>query len=306
MTYNWIFYPILAAFLWATVNHLDKYLIDKYCKNQEVGGLIIFSSLIGVPTALIIFLLNPSVLNIDLLTSIIIIVAGSLYLLGIIPYLYALDIDETSVVAPQALMLTIFTGILGYIFLGENITFIQLLGIIIILLGAITLSLDIKDITRMKMKTKVFGLMLISSFFIGLHIFLFKYFAIDISFLKTIFWIHIGFIVISIVFLLFIKRYKDQFFNLIRTNPLKIIFINTLGETLTIIGNLASYYGAFLVPLVISETIAEGTQPFFVLLIGIIITILFPKFAQEDLSLKIISHKLVSISLMLLGLVLLT
>ncbi len=298
----WITFPIIAALLWATVNHLDKYLLDKYCKNREIGGLMIFSSLIGIPVVLTIFVFNPAVINIDLRPALIITVAGALYILGLIPYLYALDIDETSVVAPQALMLTVFTGILGYVFLEENITFSQFSGIVLILAGALTLSLDIKSIYTLRLKLNVFLLMLISSFFIAGHIFLFKYFAIDLSFWKTVFWLHMGFILTSIVFLTFIRNYRNQFLSLIKTNPIGIISLNLVGEVLTVIGNLSSYYASLLAPLVISETVTEGIQPIFVLLIGILITIVFPNLKKENIGLKNLLHKTISITVMIFGL----
>lgn len=299
---NWIIFPIIAAALWATVNHLDKYLLDKYCKNREVGGLIIFSSIIGLPVAGLIFAINPTVINIDPLTAIVITIAGSMYLLGIIPYLYALDIDETSVVAPQALMLTIFTGILGYIFLNEEITLTQAIGLAIILIGALTLSLELSNLKTIRLKSKVFALMLLSSFFIAIHIFLFKYFAIDISFWKTVFWLHIGFIFLAVFFLIFQKNYRAQFFALVKTNPLRIITINIIGEVITILGNISSYYGALFAPLAIAEGITEGIQPIFVIAIGIIITVLYPNLTKENIQLKNIIHKTTSIIVMILGL----
>ena len=43
--------PLLAAFLWAVVGHLDKYIIDKIAENRKVGALTLFSALAGMPVA---------------------------------------------------------------------------------------------------------------------------------------------------------------------------------------------------------------------------------------------------------------
>ena len=80
---NWIFYSLIPAFLWAIVNHIDKYLIDKYCKGLNVGSLVIFSSLIGLPVMLVMYFFNQDVLNIPTL-DIALIIISSVSLFGVI------------------------------------------------------------------------------------------------------------------------------------------------------------------------------------------------------------------------------
>ncbi|HCY17767.1 TPA: hypothetical protein DHT42_01010 [Candidatus Nomurabacteria bacterium] len=48
---NWFFIALVAPFLWAFVNIADSFLISKYSqreKERSSGGLVIFSSLIGI------------------------------------------------------------------------------------------------------------------------------------------------------------------------------------------------------------------------------------------------------------------
>ena len=52
---NWFFIALGAPFLWAIVNIADQFLVAKYSvreKERSSGGLVLFSSLIGIFIAL--------------------------------------------------------------------------------------------------------------------------------------------------------------------------------------------------------------------------------------------------------------
>ena len=71
---NWFFIALIAPFLYAITNHIDKYLISKYIKEGKVGALIMFSALFGIFALPIILVINPMVLNISLWQIIILVV----------------------------------------------------------------------------------------------------------------------------------------------------------------------------------------------------------------------------------------
>lgn len=51
---NWFFIALGAPFLWAIVNIADTYLVSRYSekeKERSSGGLVLFSSLIGLVVA---------------------------------------------------------------------------------------------------------------------------------------------------------------------------------------------------------------------------------------------------------------
>jgi drug/metabolite transporter (DMT)-like permease len=302
---TWIIFPLLAAFLWASVNHIDKYLLSKFCRNREVGGLIIFSGLIAIPASIGLLIIKPSVItNIDLISAVILILSGVCYLLAVIPYLYALEDDDVSTVAPQMILTTVFSLILGYFFLHEKLTSIQFLGTLIIIIGSLLISLDLKDFSNTKFKSRMFFLMLTATFLMSLNAFTFKYVAIEADFITSIFWLNIGYLLITVFIFLFIKKYRNQFFTLVHVNPTGIISINLISEILTIIGNISLHYATLFVPLALAEVVTEGSQPFFILLISILITKLYPSLGEKHLGTKEISIKFTAAILMAVGIIL--
>lgn len=301
---NWIFLSIAAASLWAMVNHIDKLLIEKYCKNSTVGSLVLFSGLIGIPTALVIFFFEKSVIFINPLFALFTLIGGIIYILGVIPYLYALEKDETSEAAPMLLMTPVFSGILALIFLKEVPTATQVVASLVVVFGALWLSTDLNSYT--KIKFRIFLLMAISSALMAGNALIFKYFALDGSFWAIAFWTYLGFATAGILILLIVKSYRKQFILMIRENSAGILGLNILNEIITLAGNLAFYFATLFAPLAIVEATTEGLQPVSVLLFGIALTVLAPKIAKEEIDKKKLLQKASAIMMMALGVFVLT
>jgi drug/metabolite transporter (DMT)-like permease len=117
---QWFFIALAAPFLWALVNISDQYLVEKYSTGTRgSGGLVLFSSLMGVVVAAIISIFIQGVFAVPLLDKILLIIAGGTTIAWIILYLFTLEIEDVSVVVPWFLTVPIFGYVLGYIFLGE-------------------------------------------------------------------------------------------------------------------------------------------------------------------------------------------
>src|SRR5689334_2846683 len=131
---NWFFIALGAPILWAIVNIADNYLVAKFSnkeKEHSSGGLVLFSSLIGLFIALAIFIFTSHIFNISIIDKLLLLLNGGLTITWIILYLYALEIEDISVVVPWMLTIPIFGYVLGYIFLGETLTLSQIIGSII-------------------------------------------------------------------------------------------------------------------------------------------------------------------------------
>lgn len=296
---NWFLIALLAPALWSICNHIDKYLISKYFKGSGTGSLLIFSSLIGVFVLPIIFVFHPEVLSIDPLYGLLIAINGALYILALIPYIYALEKDEASIVMPLYQTVPIFSYILAFIVLKESLTTAQLLASSLIILGAIFITLDLSG-KKIRFKKQVFGLVLLSSFLVALNGLIFKFVAIRETFWTTSFWEYIGFATLAVLLFTFVKPYRRQFLFVIKRNKIPVIGLNGFNEVINVIGKLSMNFAMLLTPLALAWVV-NGFQPFFVLFYGIILTVFFPKLGNENLSKKHLSQKIFAIALMFLG-----
>ena len=296
---NWFFIALIAPFLYAITNHIDKYLISKYIKEGKVGALIMFSALFGIFALPIILVINPMVLNISLWQIIILVVIGILVVFSILCYLYALELDEATFVVPFYQTIPIFGFILAYFILGEILTKIQILASLSILFGALILSFDIQN-KKIRFKKKVVLLMIMASFFYAISDVLFKFIAIERGFWISTFWTLIGKIFIGIIFLIFVSSYRHQFIILFKKVKSKILTLNSINETATTIADSSLQYATLLAPVALVLMI-NSFQPLFVFVIGIGLTLFFPHINKENTSKNILIQKFLGISIIILG-----
>ncbi|MDP2672158.1 MAG: EamA family transporter [Candidatus Daviesbacteria bacterium] len=296
---NWFFIALLAPALWSVTNHIDKYLISKYFRGGGTGSLMIFSSLIGLFVVPFVYVFHPNVFNIQPTLAILIAFNGFLYVLGLLPYIYALQKDEASIVVPLFQTIPVFSYVLAYFVLGETLTTQQIIASMLVILGAITLSLDLTD-KKPKFKKVVFGLMFLSSFMVALNGLIFKFVAIQADFWTTSFWEYVGFALLAFILFTFIKSYREQFLSVVKANKVPVLSLNALNEVINIIAKLSMNFATLLAPLAL-VWVVNGFQPFFVLLYGVVITLFFPKFGTESLLKKHLIQKVIAILIMFVG-----
>src|SRR5437868_1494847 len=98
---NWFLFALVGPILWAATNHIDKFLLSKYIKGQTTGALMLFTGFFSIISLPVAFYFSQNIFQISFRDILLIIGSGILYLLGIIPYLYALNKDEASIVIPM-------------------------------------------------------------------------------------------------------------------------------------------------------------------------------------------------------------
>lgn len=296
---DWFLIALIPPALWSATNHLDKYLISKFFKGGGVGALMVFSSLIGLLLLPFIALWHPEVLVFST-QNILIAINGFLYILAVLPYFYALQKDEASICVPLFQLIPVFSFVLAYFVLGETLNNNQLLGGLLIVLGAIGISLDLSERKKVKFKNEVFWLMMLSSLIFALNFLFFKYFAIKSSFWFTSFWEYVGFAVFAFLLMVFVKSYREQFIDVLRHNRVTVLSLNGANEIVNIMAKVAFNLASLLAPITVIW-IVNGFQPFFVFAYGVILTLLFPKIVKENISGKSLIQKILAILIMFVG-----
>jgi len=296
---NWLFIALVPPFLFAVVNHFDKYLVQRYFKGAGVGAVLIFSALIGVFVAVPIAIFVPEVFDLPATHSLLIIANGFLYLLASLPYFYALAKDEASVVVPVFQLVPFFILLYAFLFLGESISRNGLLGGIIIVLGAVLISLELSG-NKVKFKQSVFWLMVLSSSLYALNFVLFKNFTIDNTFWVTNFWEYVGFVIFAALTLLFVRPYRREFFSVLKQNKKVVLAINGINEVVAVAAKATFNFASLLVPVALVSFVG-GFQPLFVFLLGVLLTVFFPKISKENISKRAMAQKILAILIMLVG-----
>jgi drug/metabolite transporter (DMT)-like permease len=297
---HWLFIAILGPLFWSLTNHLDKFLLSKHMQGVGKGALVLYSTFFGVIMLPIAFIIDNSVFSIGHKNILILVVCGILSSFAIYLYLYALEDEEASIVVPFFQTIPVFGYFMGLFFLGEHLTTSQIIGGLIIMLGAIILSFEITDDNGVSFKRKITLLMFASSISFALYEVLFKLAAVEEGFWKATFWQYVGLFIFGLCLFTCVKKYRSDFLFLIRKHNWKLFSINITNEGLTILGNSFYNFALLLAPAAL-VMITTGYQPLFVFLEGILLTLLFPHIIKEDISARSLMHKAGSIVLIIVG-----
>jgi drug/metabolite transporter (DMT)-like permease len=296
---SWFFLVLISSLGYATTNHIDKYLIEKHLKKGEVGSLILFSSLFSVFALPIVFFIHPEVFSVSFVQGIALATTGIMSVCAILFYLCALQKDEATNVVPFYQTIPVFGFILGYLVLGETITPAQTIASLFIIAGALVLSLELgMGVIRIKRRVAVF--MLSASLLYAMSSVVFKLVALEEGFWLSTFWSLTGTVLMGVFFLVAIPRYRNQFFSLLKENKVRILALNSINETLTILADFLSNFATLLAPIAL-VMLVQAFQPVFVLLIGVMLTLFFPHIGKESLSKKHLFQKIFAVCTIVIG-----
>jgi uncharacterized membrane protein len=296
---SWFFIALWAPFLVACANHNDKFLLSSYLQEKKIGAIVILSSLFsGVAIAIVLFI-QPDVYNVSIVSGSALVATGMLSVFAAVCYLYALDMDEASFVTPFYQTVPIFAYFLGYFILGETITLAQGLGSIAIIVGALVLSVEFAR-RGVRFRRNVVALMLGASFLSAINGVVFKLIAVDKGFWVALFWGFVGQVLAGVIFLSCVPSYRRDFLELFKQQKVAAIGLIALSETLFSVSEAVTLYATLLAPVAL-VLLVNSFQPLFVLTLGIVLTLFFPRAVKESMNRMKILQKGAGISLMLIG-----
>lgn len=297
---TWFFIALGAPFLWALTNIADQYLVEKYSVGRRgSGGLVLFSSLIGIFVALFIGIFTEGVLEISFLDKMLLITTGGMTIVWVILYLFTLEIEEVSAIVPWFMTVPVFGYVLGYAFLGETLLPQQIAGSLVILLGVLLISIDFSQ-EKKKVKWETAFYMLCACILISITGIIFKYVTIGNNFWVSSFWQYTGLGIFGLMIYILVPKYRKEFILMNKQGGSKIFTLNTLSEIFTVGGNLLTNFALLLAPVTLVYLVGSF-QPAIVLFLTLLATKFFPSIAQENMSKEVLFPKIVSIAIIILG-----
>ncbi len=285
---SWIVFAFCGPVLWAISVHLDKYLVERFFKDSNVAVLLVFTASVGLLLLPFIWFYEPGVTAPGAAGIAVIMLSGILYMGAMLFYLRALQTEEASVVAPFFQASPLFGYGLAYLILGETLSGRQIAGGMLIICGALFVSLRPGSAAGShapaggRFKARLALLMLACGFALAVSALIFKVFAIRAEFWTTTFWMFTGEAMFG-AGLLSVRAYRAQFFRLLRTNTAALLSINASNELINLGGGLGNRYALLLAPLSLVQAVSSTTA-LFVFIFGLVLNIVFPRFSHEHQS----------------------
>lgn len=296
----WFFVALIGPFMYALTNHIDKILLEKYFKKGGVGTILLLSSLISVFVLPIFFLADKTVLDVSGINILALAMVGILNVLVLWCYLFAIKEEEASVVIVFYQLVPVFGYVLSYFVLGEILTKMQIIAMAIIIFGTTIISFEIDSENKFKLRRKTILPMLAASFFWALESVIFKAVALEENVWRSLFWEHLALVLMGITIFIFMRSYRTNFISAIRNNSKTVLSIGVVNEALYVFGNLAFAFAYMLAPIAL-VLLTDSFQSIFALVIGIFLTVFFPKISVEKIQVKYIWPKIIAICITGIG-----
>jgi len=299
---NWLFFAIVAYFLFAVTAILDKFLLKKRIPSAAayvfyVGILSIFSFIL-LPFDFVWVGWNNFVAELAI---------GGILLGAVYTFILAIKNQEVSRSATLIGGLTpLFTLVLSYFILGERLEVNQLMAFILLITGGILISIKL-DVNFKKHHTKEFWLAVLTAVIAAALFALYYVLAKQVfsdqligrHFIAAFAYSRFGSFLAALLFLL-VPVYRKEIFGAHKTAGTAGGVLFVINKVLAAVSFIALNYSVKLG----SATLVNAMQGIqFVFLLGLVILLShkFPKIIKEEFNRKILIQKIIAVALIISG-----
>jgi len=295
---NWLFIAIIAHFLFALVFIVDKFIVSKTALQPVAYAF--YTGLLQI----FVLVLIPFGFKIPPLEQIIIsFIAGALFTFAVLFLYKSFQLGQVSRIAPViGGSVPIFTLILTYSFLGERLTFYQLIAFCLFVLGGIIILWPQKEkiqAVKSSLSKRLFIVFLSALLFAGSFV-LTKFIFTHQPFINGFIWIRLGG-VLGTILLFFWPGNIQRILEAAKIVKIRTIGVFSANKSLSAVAFILLNYAIFLGSVSLVNAL-QGIQYVFLLIIIAILSKKFPEIIKEKISNRIVAQKIIAILFIALGL----
>lgn len=295
---SWIFFVLGFHFLWAIGNSGDKFVVEKKIKNPLVYTQLMETlGIVGLVIVPFISFSLPSFMEILLIA-----LASLFWFWADVEYVKALQLEEVSRVNILWGLISVFSLLIGWFFIGEILNNKELVAFFILLLGTITASLHVNQ-KRLRFSGGFWHM--------AFACFLYASYAITIRKVTggvspwIVFVLSMAFVFLWSLLLFLKKSFRHDMGVFVKKKDLNLYLFLFVLAILNTTAHLLNIHALSLAPAALVLSLS-GFQAFFVFLIAIFVTKFYPNLFKEKFDLKNFSLKLIALFFLMIGLVFLS
>lgn len=302
---NWFIFSVLGTFLSASVNFVDKYLVEKHLSDSRV--MIIYSALCsGILGTVLFILIGKPIPPLDVLFMLLL--AGVLVITATLIYFNVIVREHVSFIVLFFQILPIFIMIEGFIFLGERLTTIQLLGSSLIIISSSALIWTDHNDAKFAWKISIGSLLGMLAFDVlwALSVLCIKLASTQVSFAQIIAIEHIGIALGGTIIFLVFRPIRISFLRSLQRLKRPVLLTIFLNEGVLLIAAKTSLDYAYTIGIIGLVSIVDSLQILFVVVLGFILTSLAPRIFKENVQKRVVFRKTIYILFMIIGVKMIT
>ncbi len=296
---NWFVLALIPPFFWAATNFIDQYLSRRYFMGKPLAHSSF--AVIGYGLFLIaIALYQPAVFSISPSTIIKTALIGTLFYVGVVPYILAIQKEDASNALPLFQTVPFFTLIFGWLLFQETMEIRHMIAGLVIICGGIGLLWDFRN---KSFSFQVLGLMISSSVIIALHMVLLRSISTEsIYWLTTTFWVMTGQMSCGLIYLCFSGKTRSHIKNVLIESRFEAFGWDLLQQSGAFAAKAFLILALAAAPSSTYVLLVNGIQPMLLMVFGITLGLLIPRhFNRHDFD-RFLGIKIIFIAMVLGGL----
>ncbi|MBR3052032.1 EamA family transporter [Candidatus Saccharibacteria bacterium] len=304
---NWLVFIGITLVVDSLRIFIDNYVSDVYFKgHQAVAQKLFYGYSISIISILILAVTGFNFTAFTPTLLIALIVAGVINSISSIFYYRALELDDSTNLGIFIQLAPVLYLVLGWLFLGETISPIQFAAFAIIVSAPLLIILTTRKKTRkLQIKAALFSFLYVLIAVISNLIFV-KANTTDADFITITAVLLLAKSLTSLAIVYSVPKWHHRFHYVWKRNHSKLLRPMLAN---TIIGSTKEYaYRAALVTaptVALASAVSDSSGPIVIFFMGIILTLIWPRFGREKLEKKTIVVHIIAVLLVVAGVVIL-
>lgn len=305
---NWLLIILTYIVIDSLVIYCDNYIADVYFKGKGSGGQKVVHGIGYILCSIILAFAFGFDFNTVPLTAIfLILLSGFISSFSGIFYYRALEIEDSTNLSIFFQLAPVLYLIYEVLVLGKSFTWMQLLALVLILSAPLLIILTTRKNSR---KTKLRAILLTAFYVIfsvvGHIIFVQTNNNFEIIFLDAmpVLFFSKGVSNLLLVYV-FNKKLGKRFNEVVKISKKKVLKPLILNNLVCLFKDFLYRYGLMIAPaLTLASAASDSAEPFVIFIMGIILTLINPKFGREKINKKSVIVHLIATGLVIAGILL--
>ena len=304
---NWLIFVAIAVVADSLRIFIDNYVSDVYFKGRHAVSQKLFDGCAFLVFGIIMLVVSGfDFVNLSVITILLIVLSGILHSISGIPYYRALELDDSTNIGIFTQLAPVFYLILGWFFLDQAFSPLQLVAFAIILFAPFLIVFTTKKRSRnIKLRAVLFAFLYVLISVIGNLIFV-KVNTGDFNFITAIGLVLIGKGVADILIVWTVPKLRKRFFDVEKKSHHRLLIPLTISSAVTTIQQFTYRAALITAPAVaVASAASDSAEPIVIFFMGLLLTLIWPNFGREKLDRKTVRIHLIATILVVIGIILL-
>ena len=303
---SWLIFVAAAVIFDSARIYADNYSSDVYFKGRgAVSQKLFFTYALGLVGVALLAVTGFDFAGITVQGALLFLLSGFLGSISGIPYYRALELDNSTNLGIFIQLAPILYLVLGWLFLGDTISPLQLVAFLVILSAPLLIFLTTGKRSRLvKLRAIACAFLYVLIAVIANLIFV-KENSTDINFVTEMALLFLGKSLGNFFILLIKPSWRRRFQSVVKLSRNKVFRPMLFSLVFSLIKDFAYRAALILAPTAaIASAISDSSEPIVIFFMGIILTLLWPKLGREKLNRKSVLIHLIATILVVIGVLL--